>query len=166
MRTASFKHAHAGCGLAGVEDACLRAGIDERLLVAVCHGGDAAHALADVEHEAFGGEEALLTAADGEHDVAGAHVVAIMHVHRDLQVGVETMEDLFGGTLACKDSFFLDHQFALAHGILGDAAERGVVAVADILGKSEVDEAVGKFFFCLLVVHLCFCYGWRGRSLP
>lgn len=69
------------------------------------------------------------------------------------QVGVETMEDLFGGTLAGKDAFFLDHQFALAHGIRGDAAERGVVAVADVLSKGEVDEAVGKFFLFFFVVH-------------
>lgn len=105
-----LEHAHARRGLPGVEYAGLRAGVDECLLVLMCHGGDAAHALADVEHEPLGGEQALLLAADREHDVAGHDVVAVVFIHGDLEVRVETVEDLLCGTFAGKDAFFLDHK--------------------------------------------------------
>ena len=117
-----LQHAHARRGLARVEDARLSARVDESLLVAVGHGGYAAHALADVEHEALGGEEALLASAYREHDVAWAHVVAVVHVHGHFQVRVEAAEHFLGSALAGEDALFLYHQFALAHGVGGDAA--------------------------------------------
>ena len=148
-----FKHSHAGRGFSRVEHAGLGACVDEGLLVFMGHGGNAAHALADVEHETLGGEQALLLASHREYDVARHYVVAVVLVHGDLEIGIETMEDFFGGAFAGEDAFFLDHQLALAHGVGGNATKGGVVAVANVLGESQVDETVGQSLFFFFVVH-------------
>ena len=116
-----LQHAHAGRGFAGVQHAGLGSGIDESLLIFVCHGGYARHALQDVQHQALGLQEALLAALHAHDDVAGANVGAVLNIHLHLQLGVEAAEHLLGNLHAGKDSLFLDEQFALAHLVGRDA---------------------------------------------
>ncbi len=62
------------------------------------------------------------------------------------------MEYLFGDTDAGQDSVFLDEQSGFSHDILGDATKGGMVAVADVFGKSQVYQLVVQFVYC---VHIC-----------
>lgn len=148
-----FKHSHARRSLTGVEHTGIGACVYQRLLVAVGHGGDAAHALQEVEHEPLGLQQTLLLSADAHHYIAGAHMGSVVHQHRHLQRGVEAMEDFLRHALAGKDAFFLNHKVTLAHCVGRDAAKGGMVAVLYVLGKGEVDETVGKFFLFFLVSH-------------
>jgi hypothetical protein len=52
------------------------------------------------------------------------------------------MEHLLGHFHTCQDAIFLDEQMAFAHGIFRDAAKRGMVTVAYIFSKRQVDESV------------------------
>ena len=72
---------------------------------------------------------------------------AILDENLHLHGGIKTAEHLLGYLHACKHALFLDEQFRLAHGIFRDAAERGVVAIADILSKGKVNQPVVQFFY-------------------
>ena len=142
-----LQHTHARSGLASVEHTSLGACIDECLLILVSHRSDAAHTLEDVEHEAFCLKETLLFTLDGHHNVARLHMGAILYIHFHLHRGVEAAEHFLGYLHASKDAFLLDEKLALAVGIGRDAAERGVVAVANVFCKCEVDESIVEFFY-------------------
>ena len=142
-----LQHPHARCRLAGVEDARLRTGIDQCLLVSVRHGGNAAHALHDVEHEEFRLQQAALAPLHAQGNIAGLHVRTVFHVDLHVQFRVEVMEHLFCNFYSGQYAFLLDQQPALAHGVRRYAAERRMVAVADVFAESEFDESVVKFFY-------------------
>ena len=142
-----FEHTHARSGLASVEHTSLGACIDECLLILVGHGGNTTHALEDVEHEAFCLKETLLFTLDGHNDVARLHMGTILNIHFHLHRGVEAAEHLFGYLHTGKDALFFDEEFAFAVGIGRDATERGVVAIANVFGKSEVYEFIVEFFY-------------------
>ena len=150
-----FEHTHAGGSLACIKHAGFGAGIDKRLLVAVRHGGNSAHALHDVEHQTFGLEQALYLAADDECHIAGFHVCAVFDEDFHLQCGVELAEYLAGYAYAGKDAFFLDEQAALSHGVFGDATQGGVVAVADVFRKCKFDELLVELVYG---IHNVMCY--------
>ena len=46
-----------------------------------------------------------------------------------------------------QDAVFLDEQPRLAHGIFGNATQGGMVTIADVFGKRQVDEPVCQFFY-------------------
>ena len=140
-----LEHTHAWGGLAGIEHT--GAGALEALHVSVSHGGDAAHTLHDIEHEALCLQQGAHASADNHGDIALLHAAAVAHQHFHLHLRVETAEHLLGHFHASQDAILLDEQMATAHGILWDAAERGMVAVADILGKRQVNQSVDKFFY-------------------
>ena len=142
-----LQHTHAWRRLAGIEDTCLGAGIDECLLIFVRHCGDATHALQDIEHQALRLQKALHLALDAHHDVAGLDVSTILDINLDLHFGVEAVEHLLGNLYSSKDAFFLDKELAFAHFCLRNATQRRVVAVTDILGKGQVYQPVVKFFY-------------------
>ena len=68
----------------------------------------------------------------------GAVLDIYFHLHR----GVEAAEHFLGYLHTGKDALFLDEEFALAVSIGRDATERGVVAVANVFSKGEVDETI------------------------
>ena len=104
----SFQHAHAGSRFARIEYACVRT--LKLLHIAARHGGNAAHALHHVEHQAFGLEQGTHFAGDNHGHVAGLHVGAVGHEHFHLHGGVETVEYLFGYLHACKHTRLLDEE--------------------------------------------------------
>ena len=63
-----FEHTHTGCGLARVEHTGV--GSLEPFHITVGHGGNAAHALHDVEHETFGLQEGAHLSRDEHGDIA------------------------------------------------------------------------------------------------
>ena len=103
-----LEHAHARCGFSGVQHACLCASLNQGLLVAVRHGGDATHALQDVQHQSLGLQKALLASFYRQHNVARVDVRTIGYVYLDLQVGIKTMEHLLGNVCASQYSFLFD----------------------------------------------------------
>jgi hypothetical protein len=76
-------------------------------------------------------------------------VGAVLHEYLDLHVGIKAAKYLLGYLDACQDAVLLDEQVALAHGVLRNAAQGGVVAVANVFGKRQVDEPVNE----LLDIH-------------
>ena len=103
-----LEHAHAGGGLAGVEHAGL--GALQPLDILVGHGGNAAHALHDVEHESLGLQQGAHATGDNHGDVALLDARAVLHEHLDLHVGVEAAEHFLGDLDAGQDAVFLDEQ--------------------------------------------------------
>ncbi len=75
------------------------------------------------------------------------HVCAVGDVDFHLHGGVKPMKYLLGHFHSGNDTFLLDEQFAFSSLCLGDAAQGGVVSVADVLGKCQVDEPVVEFFY-------------------
>ena len=142
-----LQHAHAGCGLASVQHAGL--GALQPLHVAVGHGGYAAHALHDVEHETLRLQQRAHTARDDHGNVALMDMGAVLHEYLDLHVGIKAAKYLLGYLDACQYAVLLDEQVALAHGVLRNATQGGVVAVANVFGKRQVDEPVNE----LLDIH-------------
>ena len=138
-----FEHTHAGCGFAGIEHTCVCA--FESFDIGGRHRGNAAHALHHVEHKTLGLQQASDFAGDNHGHVAGFHVCAVVNESFHFEGGVKAVEDFVSNSHAGQDAFFFDEQFRLAHGIFGDAAERGVVAVADVFREGKVDEPVVQF---------------------
>ncbi len=137
-----FQHTHSGGRLAGIQDVCLGAGVDEGLLVFVRHGGYTAHALQDVQHQTFGLQKALNLSFNTHHDIAWFNVCSVFYENLYLHGGIETVEHLLGYLYPSKDAFLLYQQLTLAHLRFGDTAQGGMVAIAYVLGKGQVDQCV------------------------
>ena len=138
-----LEHAHAGRRLAGVEHTCLRT--LQPLYILVCHRGDTAHALHDVQHQALRLQQRAYLTCHYHGDVALLHTRTVAHQHLHLHGGVEAAEHLLGNLHTGEDAVFLDQQMRLAHRVLRDATERGMVTVTDILGKRQIDKSVNQF---------------------
>ena len=147
-----FEHAHAGGGFTRIEHTGLSA--FEALHVFGGHSRNAAHALHDVEHQTFGLQERAHFARHDHRHIAGLHVVAVVHKCLHLHLRVETVEHFPRDAQAGKDALFLDKQFRLAHCLFGNAAKGGVVAVAYVLRKSKVNQAVIKFVYCVHIYNI------------
>ena len=63
---------------------------------------------------------------------------------------IEIVEDAFCHLDARQDAVFLNDQLAFAHRCLGNAAQGGMIAIADVLSESEFDKIVNKFIHVIL----------------
>ena len=151
-----LEHAHARGGLAGVE----YAGVQtlEPLHIAAGHGGDTAHALHHVEHEALGLQQRLDTPLDYKSHIAGFHLGTVFDIDGHLQLGVEAVEYLAGYLYTGQYAGLLNQQFRFSHGRCGYTTQGRVVSVAYILGKCQVDQLVdqllGSFHIFLFLYFL------------
>ena len=109
------------------------------------HGGDAAHALHDVQHETLGLEQGAHLARNHHGDIAGLHASAVGQEFFHLQFGVETAKNLTSSTHAGEHAFFFDEKMALSDSVFGNTAKGGVVSVTNVLSKSEVNQTVIEF---------------------
>ena len=134
------QHAHAGRGLARVEHA--RTEPFEVLHVEGRLRGHAAHALHDVEQDAFGLEQRAQAPRDVERHVARPHAVAVGEDAFEPHLRIEAVQHDLGDLDAGDDALLFAEQAHAAVFVLGDAAERGVVAVADVLLDAEFDQFV------------------------
>ena len=140
-----FEHTHARSGLASVEDVGL--GTFEALHILGSHGGDAAHALHDVEHEALSLEQRASLALHDHGDVALLHVGTVLDEHLHLHGRVEAGEHLLRNLYTCQHAIFLDEQVALTHGVLWDTTQGCVVAITDILSKCQVYQLIFQLIY-------------------
>ena len=138
-----FEHAHSGRGLASVKDAGVIAlqtvGIDSS------HGGDAAHALHDVQHETLGLEQGAHLARNHHGNVAGLDASPVRQKFFHLQLGVKAAKNLTSSTHSGEHAFFFDEKMALSDSVFGNTAKGGVVSVTNVLSKSEVNQTVIEF---------------------
>ena len=72
---------------------------------------------------------------------------AVGDVYLHFHGGIEAVKHLFGYFHSGDDAFLLDEQFAFTHLGIGYAAQGGVVSVADVFGKCQVDKPVVQFFY-------------------
>ena len=114
----------------------------QTLHIFVGHGSDAAHALHDVEHQAFGLQQRASLARNHHGDVAFLHLGTIIDKHLHLKCGVKTGKHLLGHLYSGKDSVFLDEQMRAAHGLLRNTTQGGVVAITYIFGKCQINQSV------------------------
>ena len=138
-----LEHTHARRSLAGIEHSGTRSLQPFHILTG--HGGDTAHALHDVQHQTLRLQQRTHLAGDNHSDVALLHLASITHQHLDLHLRVEAVEHFLSDFHAGQDTVFLNQEMALAHRILGDAAQGGMVAVANVLGKRQVNKSVDQF---------------------
>lgn len=155
-------HAHAGGRFSCVKYPGVRA--FQPLYVFVCHCSDAAHALHDVQHQAFGLQEAAYFSCDDHGHIAGTDVGAVIKEHLDRHCRVKAVKHFFGDTHTGEYAFFFYQQVRLAGSLFGDAAEGGVVTVANVFRESQVDQSVVQFVY---TVHrfVIFIDGYVGRKI-
>ena len=130
-------HTHTRCCLAGVEHMSL--GAFQLLHILTGGGGDTAHALHDVEHQTLGLQQRLYLALHYEGDVALLHLCAIFDEDGHLQFWIEGLEDTACHLYAGQYAVLLDDQLALAHLRSGNATERGVIAIANVLSEGQLN---------------------------
>ena len=138
------QYAHAGRRLAGVE----HAGVQpfEPGDVNRCLRRHAAHALHDVEQDPFGLQQRLQPSGHVEGHVAGPHARAVGDARVEFDGGIEPFEDEPGDLDAGDDALLLAQQTHASPFVGGDAAERSVVAVAQILADGQFDQGVDVGF--------------------
>ena len=141
-------HTHARCGFACVEytSLCALEGLD--IFAGCCR--NTAHALHDVQHQSLGLQQGAYLALDDEGDIAFLDLSAILDEDGHLQLRIEIVEDAFCHLDARQDAVFLNDQLAFAHRCLGNAAQGGMIAIADVLSESEFDKIVNKFIHVIL----------------
>ena len=147
-----LEHAHAGSGLASVENAGLEA--LEALCIAGCGCCHAAHALHDIEHQALGLQQGANTPRNDKGNVAGLDMGTVANHDLHLQLGVKFLKHAARDSHASQDALFLDDEALATHLVGGDAAQGGSVAVTDVLGKRQIDQLVNQFFSCFHVISL------------
>ena len=124
----------------------------QTLHILIGHRGDAAHTLHDIQHQTLRLKQRAHLTSDDHGDVALLHTTPITHQYLHLHGGVETVEHLLGHFHASQNTVLLDEQVRLTHRILRDAAQCGMVAVADILCKRQINQSVNQFFDIHVVV--------------
>ena len=82
----------------------------QTLHIFVGHGSDAAHALHDVEHQAFGLQQRASLARNHHGDVAFLHACSVFYEHLDLEFWIETAEHFLSHLYACEHTVFLDEK--------------------------------------------------------
>ena len=90
-------------------------------------------------------------------------MVAVVEQLLHLQTKVKTAEYSLGYLYAGQDAFLLDQQLLRSLGVLGDAAQGGVVTIANILGKGEVYQLFFKFVY--FIHKICYWLSVIGYQL-
>ena len=80
-----------------------------------CRGSDAAHALHDVEHQAFRLQQRLYFAFDHESDIAFLHFGSVVDECRHFQIRIECVENTFSHFDSGQYAVFFHDQLALSH---------------------------------------------------
>ena len=91
-----------------VKHACLRAGIYQRLLIAVGHRCYSAHALHDIEHQALSLQQTLALAFHHKRHITPLHVFAVPNEYFHLKCRVKTLEYFARHLYSGNYTFLLD----------------------------------------------------------
>lgn len=117
------------------------------------HGGNAAHALHDVQHQTLRLQQRLYLAFHNHGHIAGFHGRTVINKHLHLHFRVETVEHLLGNLDTGQYTRFLYQQFGLTHCRGRNARKGGMVSIAYVFGESQVYQPVNQFFF---LIHLSY----------
>ena len=133
-------HPHAGRRLARVEHFGLQPfelpDIDGRLR------GHAAHALHDVEQDAFGLQQRHEPSLDIEGHVARSDAGPVVEQFLEPHLGIEPPQHDLGDLDTGQNALLFDEQLHTPPLVGGNARERRMVAVADIFADSQFDQIV------------------------
>ncbi len=128
-----------GSGFTDVEDFCVCAsdGFDELGR----QRGDAGEALDKIKGGAFGGEQGAGGPGNFKEDLAVLEGFAVGGDAVDLDGGGKFVKGHFGEGETGDDERLAGFHHRLRGGVFGNSGESGGVAVADVLGKGELDSA-------------------------
>ena len=138
--------AHSRSGLAGVEHLGVEA--LKFLLVTCRYSGNAAHALHDVEHQAFSLQQRLYLALNHKGDIARSHVGTVLDVGCHFKLWIKLLKDFLCHLNTSKYAFLFDYQARAPHFVGWDAAQCGSITVANILGKRQIYQLINQFISC------------------
>ena len=125
-------------GFAGIDDAGAGAGHGAHIMVG--GGGDAAHALHEVQGGAFGPQNGGGGAAHAGDVRTRGQVGAVVQYKVDLKGGVDAVKHLLGDGSAGQDAGGLGAQDAVADDAIGYERLGGGVVERLVLGEGGVDE--------------------------
>ena len=138
------QHAHAGRGLARVEDLGTKS--LQPLDVNGGLGRHAAHALHDVQQDALGLKQRAQASRDVKGHVAGRDTVAVVQDLFEFHFGIEALQYELRDFDPGDRALLLAQQAHASVFVGGDARERRVVAVADVLPDAEFDQFIYERF--------------------
>ena len=138
------QYAHARGGFARVENFGMQ--VFDLVGIDGCLGRHAAHALHDVQQDAFGLQQGLEPSRNVEGHVARLHAVAVAEDLFELHVGVQASKHQLCDFDARENTLLFAEQAHAAFFRRGDAAERSVVAVADVFADGQFDERIDERF--------------------
>ena len=137
------QYAHARGGFARVENFGMQ--VFDLVGIDGCLGRHAAHALHDVQQDAFGLQQGLEPSRNVEGHVARLHAVAVAEDLFELHLGVQASKLPVCADFRCRENTLLfAEQGACGLFRRGDAAERSVVAVADVFADGQFDERIDE----------------------
>ena len=139
-----FQHTHARGRLTRVQHTGIRP--LQPLHILVRHGSNATHTLHDVQHQTLRLQQAPHPPCDDHGHVARLHVRPVLYEHLHFHVRIEATEHLLRDFHSGQHALFLDEQLGFSHGIRRNTAERSVVSIAYVFGKSQINQAVIQFF--------------------
>src|SRR5687768_12500778 len=102
-------------------------------------GGYRTHPLHAVQHEAFQGENAPRGASNRKSDVPPIDLCSIVQEDIDLQIAVDSAEDLFRESYTRENAIVFYEQVGSLSRIGWYGSEGRVIAVAHILSKRRSD---------------------------
>ena len=138
------QYAHARGGFARVENFGMQ--VFDLVGIDGCLGRHAAHALHDVQQDAFGLQQGLEPSRNVEGHVARLHAVAVAEDLFELHLGVQASKYQLCDFDARENTLLFAEQAHAAFFRRGDAAERSVVAVADVFADGQFDERIDERF--------------------
>ena len=140
-----LQHTHTRRCLTGIQHTCLRT--LQALHVLIRHRGDTTHTLHNVQHQSLRLQQRAHLTCHDHGDITFLHTRTIAHQHLHLHRGVKAAEHLFGNLHTCQNTVFLNQQMRFSHRVLRNTAQRGMVAIADILCKRQINQSVNEFIY-------------------
>ena len=114
----------------------------QTLHILSCHRSDTTHTLHDVEHQALCLKQRASLALHDHGDVTLLHRSTILNKYLYLHRRVEASEHLLCHFNTSQNTIFLDEQVTLTHGIFRNTTQGCMVAITDILSKSQVYQLI------------------------
>ena len=143
---------HARSSLASIEYTGIRT--FQLLGILMCHGGNATHALHDVQHQTLRLQQRLYLAFHNHGHITRLYGCTVINEHFHLHGRIETAEHLLCYLDTGQDARFFYQQFGFAHCRSRNARKGCMVSIAYIFGESQVYQPVNQFFFLIHLFYL------------
>ena len=149
-----LKHAKSRCCLTSVQHTCMST--FQTLNIFICNSSNATHTLHDVQHQTFCLKKRAHFARHNHGNVSHLHRSTVFNEHFNFQIRVKTAEHPLCNFHSGKNTILLYQQMRLTHGILWNTTQRGMITIANILGKSKINQTVFKFIYTQHNNYFCF----------